>query len=344
MNDLTAIKRLLLIIVIPLIVYLLKLLSFIFIPLVLALFIALVFMPLMRWMSNRKIPQWVSVLVVLFILFWGIKVGVELVKLSGKEIVDTDERLWDKVIHKANTILIPMQEFFGLENPEGENGVQYLLKTDEVGQAIYQNFGSTFKFVRKTVSMLLMTLFFMVLVLAGSLNIERIMNATIFHKRFTSVKTFLKIERSIVQFLKVKFFVSLATGVAFGLTAWIFGVRFVIFWGLLAFALNFIQLLGSVVVTALMALFAFTLMGPTGSLLLLILILIAIQILLGSVLEPIWMGETFKINTVTVLVMLMLWGFIWGIPGLILSVPITVFVKSILEQFPKTKVIADIMS
>jgi predicted PurR-regulated permease PerM len=56
------------------------------------------------------------------------------------------------------------------------------------------------------------------------------------------------------------------------------------------------------------------------------------------------MGKSFSINIITVLVMLMLWGYIWGIPGLIMAIPITVFIKIILEQFQSTKVIASLLS
>ena len=54
------------------------------------------------------------------------------------------------------------------------------------------------------------------------------------------------------------------------------------------------------------------------------------------------MGKTFSINTVTVLIMLMLWGYIWGVPGLIMSIPITVLVKAILEQNPNGKQLPDL--
>ncbi len=69
-----------------------------------------------------------------------------------------------------------------------------------------------------------------------------------------------------------------------------------------------------------------------------------VQVLFGAILEPIFMGKSFSINVIAVLVMLMFWGFLWGIPGLIMAIPITVFIKIILEQFEGTKVIASILS
>ena len=69
-----------------------------------------------------------------------------------------------------------------------------------------------------------------------------------------------------------------------------------------------------------------------------------VQVVFGAILEPIFMGKSFSINIIAVLVMLMFWGFLWGIPGLIMAIPITVFIKIILEQFPSTKVIASLLS
>jgi predicted PurR-regulated permease PerM len=75
-----------------------------------------------------------------------------------------------------------------------------------------------------------------------------------------------------------------------------------------------------------------------------IITIIAVQLLVGSVLEPVLMGNSLSISIITIIVMLMLWGFIWGIPGMVLSIPITVFLKIIFEQFPRTKKIARLIS
>lgn len=103
-------------------------------------------------------------------------------------------------------------------------------------------------------------------------------------------------------------------------------------------------MVGSVISVVLLSLFAFVELDPSGTLIFFILTITAVQILMGGALEPIFMGKTFSLNVVTVLIMLMLWGYIWGIPGLIMSIPITVFIKIILEQFPRTEVIANLMS
>ncbi len=170
------------------------------------------------------------------------------------------------------------------------------------------------------------------------------MNTTLFKQKFSSVKTFMKIEKDIIKFVKVKFIISLFTGIGFTLACLFFDISFPIFWGLFAFIINFVQMVGSVVSVVLLSLFAFIELDPTSSLLFFILTITAVQVVMGGILEPIFMGKTFSVNIMTVLVMLMLWGYLWGVPGLIMAIPITVFVKIILEQFPRTKVIASLIS
>jgi predicted PurR-regulated permease PerM len=192
--------------------------------------------------------------------------------------------------------------------------------------------------------MILMTFFFLLLLLAGSINFKVVMTETLFKRPTQAIKVFMNIERSIVRFLVVKFFISLVTGLSFTIICWAFGISFPIFWGLLTFGLNFIQSLGSIFVTALTSLMAIIDIQHPGSMTASILLFVGIQVLLGSIIEPILMGKSFSINIVVVLVMLMFWGFLWGIAGLILAVPITVLLKILFEQYPHTKTLARLMS
>ncbi len=331
---------LLLIIVIPLIFYLLKVLSFIFIPLVSAMFITLLFLPMMRWLQRKKVSKTISILIIVLIIAGSLKIGGELVQLSTNEIASAKSSFFDKAETKLVDLVASVESFFGMTRIKGENILSYYIEKN----SITKNVSTTIDFILDTVSMTLMTIFFVILMLAGSINFQQIMNSTLFDIKYASVKTFMKIEKGIIKFIKVKFIISLLTGVGFGLACYFFGISFPIFWGLFAFLINFIQMIGSVISVVALSLFAFIELDPTGTLLFFVLVITAVQILMGGVLEPIFMGKTFSVNVITVLVMLMLWGFLWGIPGLILSIPITVFIKIILEQFPKTKLIAELMS
>lgn len=327
---------LLLIIVVPLVFYLLKILSFIFIPLVFSMFIALLFLPLMRWLGKLKVPRFISIIIVVLLIFGGLKIGVELIQLSSKQIMASDSDFFAKAELKLSDAKFYLEDNFGITFQENKDILAQFFQKDSIG--------STVDFLRKFLTTILMTAFFIVLWLAESINVHKLLNNTILKKKHASIKAFMKIERDLNTFIKVKVLVSLLTGVGTGLACVFFDVSFPIFWGLFAFVINFVQMVGSFVTVILLSIFAFVELETTSTLFFFILAITGVQVLFGAILEPIFMGKSFSINVIAVLVMLMFWGFLWGIPGLIMAIPITVFLKILLEQFPSTKIIASLLS
>jgi len=277
---------------------------------------------------------------VLLLIVAGVWIGVELVKLSSREILTSDSHFFDKAQLKINTLVANIESFLGIQQVEGVQTISRYLNKD----VILNNLSPTVSFISKFLTALLTTTFFVVLWLAESINVERLINRTILKQKHTSIKTFRKIEKDLIKFIKVKFLVSFLTGVGTGLACYFFDVSFPIFWGLFAFIINFVQMVGSFITVILLSIFAFVELEMSSILLFFVISITSVQVLFGAILEPIFMGKSFSINIIAVLVMLMFWGFIWGVPGLIMAIPITVFIKIILEQFPRTKIISDLLS
>jgi AI-2 transport protein TqsA len=369
-QNIKVIKNILVIMVIPVIFYVLYLLPFIFVPLFSAVFLAILFTPLMRWFKRKKVHKIIALGAVILIILSFFKIGSELVGLSSREIMASDT---DMLLEKMETKLLDVIEYgqstFGMQPDSAENmqlsmtdsALHSQISTGSAGffnqqkiHELFQNnqdpgvllgyFGGTLNVIQKFITQVLMMFFFLLLFLSGSVDMERLMNSTVIRQRSVSIKTMLKIEKSVVKFIKVKFLLSAATGVGFTIACYAMDVSFPIFWGLFAFAINFVQMVGSVIAVLLCGLFALAEIDNTGTLMVFWLVITGVEVLFGGILEPIMMGKTFSINTVTVLVMLMLWGYIWGVPGLIMSIPITVVIKIILEQNPKTAGIAKVLS
>lgn len=336
LNQMRTTNILLLVIVISLVFYLLKILSFIFIPLVFSMFIALLFLPLMRWLGKNKVPKFVSIIIVVLLIIGGLKIGVELIQLSSKQIMSSDTDFFAKAEIKLYEAKFYLEDNFGITFQKENNILSQFLQKD--------NIGSLVDFLRKFLTTILMTAFFVVLWLAESINIHKLLNRTILKRKHASIRAFMKIEKDLNTFIKVKVLVSLLTGIGTGLACMFFDVSFPIFWGLFAFVINFVQMVGSFITVFLLSIFAFVELETTGALFFFILTISGVQVLFGAILEPIFMGKSFSINVIAVLVMLMFWGFLWGIPGLIMAIPITVFFKIILEQFQSTKIIASLLS
>ena len=344
LNSTTTTNKLLLLLVIPLVFYILQLLSFIFIPLVFAIFLSLLFMPTMRWLEKRKVPRFLSVIAVLIILTSVIFGVTKMVEISSQEIRNDKTELYKKLDAKAGPYLKDAADYVGIERSEGESVIKTILTSEQMSQMVYNNFGITFNLAQKTVNKLLITIFFMVLLLAGSMNFKEVLQLAFFKKSYPSIRTFMVIEKSIVKFLYVKTFVSFLTGLTIGLVAYFFDLSFPIFWGLFAFTINFVQMIGSIIVIVLLSLQAFIEINAPGTLLFAILLITATQLLYGSIVEPVMLGRSFSINVIAVLIMLMFWGFLWGVSGLVLSIPLTVLIKTILEQFPNTRRYAVLLS
>lgn len=340
MKDLKTTNALLTIIATPIVFYIIKTLSFIFIPLILSMFIAVLFLPLLRYMTKKRFPKFVSILSAVLIIASVLWIGIELVKLSSNEILSADNAFFEKAESKLVNIIVQLENVFGIDRLEGDSVLMHYVQNN----TLLENFGSALDYVINIISMTSMTAFFVILLLSESINFQKLMNNTLFKIKYSSVKTFMKIEKDVITFVKVKFIISLLTGLGFSLACVFFDISFPVFWGLVAFILNFIQLLGSILSVVLLTLFALVELEPSSTLFFFILVIAAVEVILGGILEPVFMGKTFSVNIITVLVMLMLWGYIWGIPGMIMSIPITVVVKIILEQFPKTKIIANLMT
>ncbi len=334
-NDIHSIKVSLIIIATVVVMFVLRLFSFIFIPFFLALFFALLLLPVLDWFERRKIPKWAAILMIGVASFVFLSANYLVLKHTSAELI----RSKDEIIRKAEMKLSPM-----VQKLKEEMGMQ----ADDDGKVLDIN--KVMKFdtektiagISKFVTGAFMTLFFLALFLTGAHLFEDFLNRITNHDE-KSIQIFREIKGSLNGFIKVKFFTSLFTGIGFGLAAMFFDVKFALFWGLTAFLLNFVQLLGSVFITTVLAIFGFVEINSMGSFLVFTSIIVGIQVVIGGILEPIFMGKSFKINTISVLISLAIWGFIFGIPGLILAIPIAVFLKIAMEKIPATRNLAHMM-
>jgi len=136
LNKIRTTNILLLVIVIPLVFYLLKILSFIFIPLIFSMFIALLFLPLMRWLGKRKVPKVISVFIVFLLIIGGLNIGIELVQLSSKEIMATDAAFFNKAENKFNNLIFYIEDTFGVKLKQDKNLLSQLIEKENIGSII----------------------------------------------------------------------------------------------------------------------------------------------------------------------------------------------------------------
>ncbi len=153
-----------------------------------------------------------------------------------------------------------------------------------------------------------------------------------------------KIGDSISSYFRLKTLVSLITGVLSYVALWFIGVDAPEFWAFLIFILNFIPTIGSLVGTVFPAIFCLFQFGTFLPSILVLTIVGAIQLIVGNFMEPKLMGSSMNISPLVTILSLSIWGAIWGITGMILSVPITVVTIIILSQFEKGRPVAIMLS
>ncbi|WP_067519848.1 AI-2E family transporter [Endozoicomonas ascidiicola] len=133
------------------------------------------------------------------------------------------------------------------------------------------------------------------------------------------------------RYVALKTLISMITGLLVGSMLWVKGVNFYVLWGLVAFLFNFIPSVGSIVAAIPGVLLALLQFGP-GDAMLIMAGYLAINVTIGNVIEPNVMGHGLGLSPLVVFLSLIFWGWLLGPVGMILAVPLTMFVKIMMES------------
>ena len=153
-----------------------------------------------------------------------------------------------------------------------------------------------------------------------------------------------RITRDINTYVKIKTFVSALTGTFSFLILMFFGVNFAPLWGVVIFFLNFIPTIGSIIAVVMSLAIAMVQFNSLSYLITIGLLLTAVQLGIGNILDPRLMGRSLNLSPLVLLLALAFWGALWGILGMFLCVPFMVIINIILSHFPQTRKIAIALS
>ena len=145
------------------------------------------------------------------------------------------------------------------------------------------------------------------------------------------------------RYMWTRVIMSLLTGTGTTLACWAFGVRDAPLWGVVAFLLNFIPNIGSLVAVVPPSIVALS-QGGGAFCITVLATLTVVQVAIGQWLEPMVQGRALRISPLVVLLSVVFWGWVWGIGGALLSVPMTVLFISLAAKSPKWSWIADLVS
>ena len=141
------------------------------------------------------------------------------------------------------------------------------------------------------------------------------------------------------QYMAIKAAASLLTGILIGTLMWLIGLDFPLLWGTLAFLLNFVPNIGSIIAAVPAVLLALIQLGGSAALFTTV-AFVGVNMLVGNAIEPRFMGRGLGLSTLVVFLSLVFWGWILGPVGMLLSVPLTITSKIAFESHPQTQWIA----
>lgn len=337
-----SIKNLLIVFLVILVFYLLSVLSSILLPLVLALLFAILFQPTIMFLRKKKVPK-IIILPTISILTLGILFGIGMIiSDTASDIVSQQDYLLTRLVAKIEMTIGWINSTFhtkfnlDLVIKELYNNTDNEAISNAVG-GVAMGLGSFFG------SFSMFALYY-VLLLAGMSDYRRYISYVGGSQDSqTLLKEYENIQHSVFSYMYIKTLISLATGLFTFLVCYFFEIKFALFWGFTAFLLNFIPSIGSIIGTIFPILMSIVQFDSFQPILLLGVLLTSIQFTLGNIVEPIIMGNKLRLNTLTVLFGLVFWGYIWGITGMILSVPLLVIMKIVLERFPSFSIFGRIM-
>ncbi len=336
-----SIKNLLIFFAVVLMFYLLSLLASILLPLVLALLIAILVQPFINFLLKKGLPKWL-ILPTFSILSLAVLFGIGLIiNDTISQMAEEQSYLLSRLLMKIDGLLVWINQTFNtkLDSTLVVSEIYKSIGEGNIPAAISGFAGGLGAFMG---SFLFFSLYY-VMLLAGMTNYEEYLKFVGGDRGESLVRHYDNVRKSISSYMWLKVIVSIVTATLTYILCIIFGIKFAIFWGFMAFLWNFIPNIGSIFSAVFPVLMATIQLDSFSQIALFALILLTILFLIGSVVEPIVMGNRLRLNTLSVLFGLVFWGYIWGIPGMILSVPLLVIMKIILERSAEFSFIARIM-
>jgi AI-2 transport protein TqsA len=304
------------------------------VPLALALFVAVVSLPALAWFRSRGIPGGLAVLFVLLLDSFVLTLLGMIIVRSAAEIRDELPAYVGR-FEEMQAAALARLHGWGLE-------VDAITFTHLVEPERLIGLTTTLlRGLTDAVSAFVLVLLFLVFLLIEAARFPSKLRAAIGDPSF-DLAHFGRILQEVQSYLALKTAVSLTTGVLVGAAAALLGVDFALLWGLLAFLLNFVPSVGSIIAAIPAVLIALLQLGP-GTAAVLAAAYLATNVLLGNVIEPALLGRRLGLSTLVVIISLVFWGWVWGPVGMLLSLPLTLSAKIALERSTEFRWLAVLM-
>jgi AI-2 transport protein TqsA len=311
-------------------------------PFLLALFLSFIFKPVVIFLQKKKIPNIIALLTV-FIFISGMFFGLSsIIYKSFESFVRQAPKYQQKLSGLLRDFTLMIDDVAYRFDVKPENfSLSEFVDVSALTSVLTYGAGSLFSGLGDFFIIMLVMFF----ILAGSGNLSAKVRKAFKEEDAERLSTMIdSIDLRVRQYLITKTLISLATGTLTTVILMILGVDFALLWGFLTFLLNYIPNIGS----TLSVVFPFTIsllqFDTIGMPLLVLILLVVTQVVMGNVVEPEVMAFSLNLSPLLVITALIFWGWLWGVWGMILSVPMMSILKIVFENTENLHPIAALMS
>ena len=301
------------------------------IPFMLAVILAVICSGPIAWFQKKGLPEWLAILLVMILMCGIAMLALLVVGSSVKDFTQNLPAYEDKLSQQMEQLYVLL----------GNKGVQLKGKglDDILDPASAMKYAGT---LLSDLGNLLANGFVILLIVIFMLFEASGFPAklkAIYGEDDSKLLMLQKFNNSVKQYMFIKTLVSLVTGVLAALSLIVIGVDYPVMWGMIAFALNFVPNVGSIIAAVPPVLLAVVQLGPASGLTVAACYL-AINMVMGNVIEPRYMGKGLGLSTLVVFLSLLFWGWVLGPVGMLLSVVLTMKLKILLDSNEDTRWLA----
>ena len=301
------------------------------VPFLLAIFISIICAGPFHWLQQRKVPAALALLLVIGSMLLA---GLLVLTLVGTSVNDFTRELpvYQEKLRGQTVQLISYLDRFGIQISK-----EILFEHFDPGAIMQSAAGmlATAGGVLTNSFLILLTVVFILFEAAG---MPAKLRAAL-PDADSSLQSFEKFIVGVRQYLAIKTFVSLGTGLIIAIGLSLLGLDYALLWGLIAFLLNYVPNIGSIIAAVPAVLLAVVQLGSMQALVV-VAIYLTINLVMGNAVEPKLMGRKLGLSSLVVFLSLVFWGWVLGPVGMLLSVPLTMIVKIALEVNDSTRWLA----
>ena len=284
---------------------------------------------------QKYVPSWIKTILASFVIFTGLFTAGQVLSTSIQNLGES------YTLYATNIELISVRinELFKIDLSSELN---HFIENFDFTSHLEQFFNS----ISELLSNMVMIIFYVTFMFIEESLIEHKIKLIFTNEtQFNNVQSTLKkVDKSMSSYISLKSLISLISTTLSYFILLAVGIESPLFWAFLIFMLNFIPSVGPIIGTLLSALFSLIQFGEFVPFLIILFGVGTVAMLIGSFVEPRLMGNTLNISPLVAILSLAIWGSIWGIVGMFLSVPITVAMIIVFSQFPSTRSIAILLS